>query len=242
MQHDSITPYKSDSEKHVQIAKMFDNISNKYDALNSILSIGIHKGWRKKCVNRLKILQPQHILDVATGTADFAIECSKLHPKKVIGIDISEGMLNIGRKKIQDKKLDTIISLQQSNAETADFTDSSFDAIVIGFGVRNFQNLEKGLTNLQRMLKPEGKLIILEFSFPKNTIVKWFYNFYLFKLTPFVGKLVSKDNRAYTYLAESIEAFPNNEKLVAILKNCGFTKASYNSLFFGVSAIYEASK
>ena len=208
---------------------MFDNIANRYDLLNSILSLGIHKGWRKKCVNLLRAKNPQNILDVATGTGDFAIECAKLNPKKITGVDISEGMMQFGREKLKNLKLDGLITLEQGNAETLDFADNSFDAIVVGFGVRNFQNLEKGLANLYRILKPGGQLIVLEFSYPKNPLVKGLYNFYFSYITPVVGRIFSKDTRAYTYLTESVKAFPNNENFTAILNKLNY-KALHTKL------------
>lgn len=242
MKHNTITPYNTGEEKKEQVAQMFDNIANRYDLLNSILSLGIHKGWRKKCVNLLRAKNPQNILDVATGTGDFAIECAKLNPKKITGVDISEGMMQFGREKLKNLKLDGLITLEQGNAETLDFADNSFDAIVVGFGVRNFQNLEKGLANLYRILKPGGQLIVLEFSYPKNPLVKGLYNFYFSYITPVVGRIFSKDTRAYTYLTESVKAFPNNENFTAILNKLNYKGTSYKTLSFGVAAIYIGEK
>lgn len=242
MKHDSVTPYNSEQEKKEQVAQMFDNIANRYDLLNSILSLGIHKGWRKKCVKILTQKSPKHILDVATGTGDFAIECAKLKPEKIIGIDISEGMMQFGREKLKKMNLDSLITLESGNAETVDFPDNSFDAIVVGFGVRNFQNLEKGLSNLFRMLKPNGQLVVLEFSYPKNAFVKAIYNFYFSYITPIIGKLFSKDTRAYSYLTESVKAFPHNENFLAILDNIGYKRTFYKRLTFGIAAIYVGSK
>jgi demethylmenaquinone methyltransferase/2-methoxy-6-polyprenyl-1,4-benzoquinol methylase len=242
MKHDSVTPYNSDKEKKEQVAQMFDNIANRYDFLNSLLSLGIHKGWRKKCVQLLKPYQPKMVLDVATGTGDFAIECAKLNPDKIIGIDISEGMMQFGREKLKKLSLDTMITLQNGNAETADFPDNSFDAIVVGFGVRNFQNLEKGLSNLHRVLKPGGHLIVLEFSYPRNPVVKGFYNFYFSFITPLVGRIFSKDNRAYSYLTESVKAFPNNEQFTEIMNKVNYRNTSFETLSFGIAAIYRGEK
>jgi demethylmenaquinone methyltransferase/2-methoxy-6-polyprenyl-1,4-benzoquinol methylase len=242
MQHDNVTPYNTQEEKKEQVAQMFDNIAKRYDLLNSILSLGIHKGWRKKCVKLLKAKHPKKILDVATGTGDFAIECAKLNPESIIGIDISDGMMKYGREKLKQLKLDTVISLKNGNAETVAFPDNSFDAIVVGFGVRNFQNLNTGLSNLYRMLKPGGQLIVLEFSYPKNILIKNFYNFYFSKVTPFIGRIFSKDTRAYTYLTESVKAFPHNEKFTEILKHIGYKKPSFKSLSFGIAAIYSGEK
>jgi demethylmenaquinone methyltransferase/2-methoxy-6-polyprenyl-1,4-benzoquinol methylase len=237
-----VTPYNTTDSKKDQVAKMFDNIAFRYDFLNSLLSLGIHKGWRKKCVKKLAILQPALILDVATGTGDFAIECVKLHPKKITGIDISEGMMQFGREKIKKLGLDKLIELQKGDAETLDFEDNSFDAITVGFGVRNFEHLEKGLKNLCRILRPGGSLVILEFAYPRKFPVKQFYTFYFSYVTPVIGKLFSKDSRAYSYLPESVKAFPDNERLVAILKQCGFKEVAFQSLSFGIAAIYESKK
>jgi demethylmenaquinone methyltransferase / 2-methoxy-6-polyprenyl-1,4-benzoquinol methylase len=242
MKHNTITPYNTGEEKKEQVAQMFDNIANRYDLLNSILSLGIHKGWRKKCVNLLRAKNPQNILDVATGTGDFAIECAKLNPKKITGVDISEGMMQFGREKLKKLELDKRISLEFGNAETLDFADNTFDAIVVGFGVRNFQNLEKGLANLYRILKPGGQLIVLEFSYPKNPVVKGLYNFYFSYITPLVGRIFSKDTRAYSYLTESVKAFPNNENFTEILNKLNYKGTSYETLSFGVAAIYQGEK
>jgi demethylmenaquinone methyltransferase/2-methoxy-6-polyprenyl-1,4-benzoquinol methylase len=179
---------------------------------------------------------------VATGTGDFAIECAKLNPKKIVGVDISEGMMKFGREKIKKKGLGNLISLEYGDAENFTFADNTFDAIVVGFGVRNFENLEKGLVNLKRVLKPGGKLVILEFSNPRNGFIRWAYNFYFNKVTPFIGRLFSKDLRAYTYLPESVKAFPDNERFTDILNKLDYHQTSYKSLCFGVSAIYQASK
>jgi demethylmenaquinone methyltransferase/2-methoxy-6-polyprenyl-1,4-benzoquinol methylase len=242
MLHNTVTPYGSKAPKEEQVAQMFDNISNRYDLLNGILSLGIHKGWRKTCVKFLKAKQPQFILDVATGTGDFAIECAKLNPQKIIGVDISEGMMQFGRQKLKNLKLDALINLEYGNAETLEYADNTFDAIVVGFGVRNFQNLEKGLGNLHRLLKPNGQLIVLEFSYPKNWLVKSLYNFYFSYITPLVGKFFSKDTRAYTYLTESVKAFPNNEKFIAILNQLKYKNTSFKTLSLGIAAIYCGEK
>lgn len=242
MEHDSVTPYKSNESKKEQVAQMFDNISHRYDFLNSLFSLGIHKGWRKKCVKLLRKRQPKNILDVATGTADFAIACYKLNPDKITGIDISEGMMKVGRKKIENAGMQKIITLEYGNAETITYPDNSFDAIVVGFGVRNFQNLEAGLTNLNRVLKPGGEIVILEFAYPTLSLVRFFYNFYFSKITPLIGRIFSKDPRAYSYLTESVKAFPYNENFVAIMKKTGFKACYYNSLSFGVAAMYYGEK
>ena len=242
MEHDKITPYNADRDKKEQVAEMFDNIANRYDLLNSILSLGIHKGWRKKCVKLLADKKPKNILDVATGTADFAIACVPLNPDKITGIDISEGMMAFGREKIKKLQLDQLIVLEQGNAENVTYPDNSFDAIIVGFGVRNFQNLNKGLANLYRMLKPGGQLLVLEFSYPRNPLIKAGYNFYFSYITPFIGKVFSKDTRAYSYLTESVKAFPNNERFTAILDSLGFKNTKFETLSLGIAAIYTGEK
>ena len=189
-----------------------------------------------------EICGTKNILDVATGTGDFAIAAMKLNPTKIIGIDISEGMMKFGREKLQNLNLDKTITLQYGDAETCDLPDNSMDAITVGFGVRNFENLEKGLTNLNRVLKPGGKIVILEFSYPRAFPIKQLYNFYFTYWTPFIGKIFSKDTRAYSYLQESVKAFPNNENFVAVLNKCGFKNSSFQTLSFGIAAIYEAGK
>lgn len=237
-----INPYNFGASKKQEVAQMFDNIAFRYDFLNTLLSAGIHKSWRKKCVNKLKSLNPKMILDVATGTGDFAIACAKLNPEKIIGIDISEGMMKFGRKKITKIKLDQLIELKTGDAETVDFGDNTFDAVTVGFGVRNFENLEKGLHNIYRILKPGGRLIVLEFSYPRKFPVKQLYNFYFSYVTPVIGKLFSKDNRAYSYLPESVKAFPDNERFIEVLKKCNFKNTEFKSLSFGIAAIYQGEK
>jgi demethylmenaquinone methyltransferase / 2-methoxy-6-polyprenyl-1,4-benzoquinol methylase len=242
MEHDKIKPYHTGKEKKEEVAEMFNNIANRYDLLNSILSLGIHKGWRKKCVQLLAPDKPGKILDVATGTADFAIACAKLKPGKITGIDISEGMMQFGREKIKKAGLENLIELEYGNAETVAYPDDTFDAIVVGFGVRNFQDLEKGLANLLRMLKPGGRLVVLEFSYPRNPLVKAGYDFYFSYITPAVGKIFSKDTRAYSYLTESVKAFPNNEKFIAVMNRLGYQNTGFQTLSLGIAAIYEGRK
>ncbi len=242
MLHDNVTPYKNSDPKKEQVAQMFDNIARRYDLINSILSFGTHKNWRKKCVNLLKTKQPKIILDVATGTGDFAIACAKLAPEKITGIDISEGMMKLGREKIKKLGLDKLITLEEGNAETVAFADDTFDAIVVGFGVRNFADLEKGLSNLKRILKPNGQLIILETSFPKNKFFKGIYNIGFSILTPLIGRMFSKDKKAYDYLTNSVKAFPHNENFVAILNKLNFKNTYFKGVGIGSAAIYYAEK
>lgn len=239
----TVIPYKEKQEtKKEQVATMFNNISHKYDFLNHFLSLGIDILWRKKAVRMLAPHQPKKILDIATGTADFAIEALKLNPEEIIGIDISEGMLNVGKEKIKKKGVDNIISLELGDSENLRFEDAYFDAYTVAFGVRNFENLEKGLTEMLRVLKPKGTGIILEFSKPRKFPVKQLYNFYFNKILPGIGKMVSKDNAAYTYLPESVYAFPDGEDFIQLLTKIGYKDAKATTLLFGIATIYKASK
>ncbi len=239
----TVIPYKEKQEtKKEQVATMFNNISHKYDFLNHFLSLGIDILWRKKAVRMLAPHQPKKILDIATGTADFAIEALKLNPDEIIGIDISEGMLNVGKEKIKKKGVDNIISLELGDSENLRFEDAYFDAYTVAFGVRNFENLEKGLTEMLRVLKPNGSGVILEFSKPRKFPIKQLYNFYFNKILPGIGKMVSKDNAAYTYLPESVYAFPDGEDFVQLLTKIGYKNAKATTLLFGIATIYKASK
>lgn len=239
----SVVPYKDKSQgKKEQVAAMFNNISKRYDLLNHVLSLGIDVIWRKKAINLLQKDQPKLILDIATGTGDFAIEALALHPEKVIGVDISEGMLEVGKKKIKKKKLDHLIELQLGDSEKLLFPENKFDAVIVSFGVRNFENLEKGLVEMYRVLKPGGKTIIIEFSKPEKFPMKQGYNFYFKYILPQIGKLVSKDNEAYTYLPESVQAFPYGNEFLGILERVGFKNTKCISLTFGISSIYVGEK
>ena len=218
--HDKVVPDKqSDAAKKTQVAEMFNSIAGRYDFLNRFLSGGIDIIWRKKAIKELKAIHPKIMLDVATGTGDFAVAANKiLHPDKIIGIDISEGMLDIGRKKIQKLHLDNKIELLAGDSETINFSNSSFDAITVAFGVRNFEDLEKGLKEMQRVLRPGGKISILECTMPKNVLVKSFYNFYMFSMVPAFGKIFAQNKKAYLYLNNSVQAFPDREFFLEIMK------------------------
>lgn len=240
-----VTPYKSEESKKKQVETMFNNIAHRYDFLNQILSLGIHKLWRKKTISLIKshISNPKiHVLDIATGTADFAIEALALKPEKIVGVDISEGMLDLGKKKIKEKKLTNIIELQIADSENLPFADNTFDAITVGFGVRNFENLEKGLKEIYRVMKPNAVVGILEFSKPKAFPIKQFYNFYFAYIMPFIGRIFSKDTVAYTYLHDSVEAFPEGNTFLTVMKNCGFAKTNLKTVSFGIATIYTAEK
>lgn len=221
---------------------MFDNIAARYDLLNHVLSLSIDKGWRKKVVKMASEGEPKLILDVATGTADLAIALKNAAPDKITGIDISAGMLEVGREKIEKKGLSKLISLEQADSENLPFPDNTFDAITVAFGVRNFENLKKGLSEMQRVLKPGGRLLVLEFSQPQKFPFKQIYNFYFKNILPTVGKLISKDSRAYTYLPESVQAFPYGEAFMKIMSECGYQKGRRIPVTFGIATIYEGLK
>ena len=227
--------------KKLQVAKMFDNIAKSYDFLNHSLSFGMDFYWRKKAVSKLTN-NPKKILDVATGTADFAIAATKMKEVQIIGIDISEKMLEIGENKIKQKGLEKQIKLQLADSENLPFESGSFDGITAGFGVRNFENLQLGLSEMCRVLKEGGIAVILEPSKPKAFPVKQIYSAYFHYILPFLGRLISKDNRAYNYLPESVDTFPENEKFIEILKVVGFTKAQHLPLTLGIVSLYIAIK
>ncbi|HEX8514694.1 MAG TPA: bifunctional demethylmenaquinone methyltransferase/2-methoxy-6-polyprenyl-1,4-benzoquinol methylase UbiE [Bacteroidia bacterium] len=238
-----VTPYKdSNSGKKEQVAQMFDNIAPKYDFLNQLLSLGIHKGWRKQAIRMLKPEAPKTILDIATGTGDFAIEAVKLSPEKITGVDISEGMLKLGIEKIKKLGLDQLIELKKGDSENLVFADNSFDAVTVGFGVRNFENLEKGIADIYRVLNKNGTLVVLEFSKPRKFPVKQLYKFYSRFITPTIGTLFSKDSSAYSYLPESVNAFPDGEDFLNVLKKQGFTSTKATTVAFGIASIYFAKK
>jgi demethylmenaquinone methyltransferase/2-methoxy-6-polyprenyl-1,4-benzoquinol methylase len=233
--------YKGVSKRE-RVEEMFDSIATRYDLLNRVLSGGIDKSWRKKAIQQLAELQPQRILDIATGTADLAIESMRLKPKEIIGVDISNRMLDIGRHKIMAKGYQGIIRLEQGDSESLQFPDGHFDAITVAFGVRNFEHLEKGLKEMHRVLRPGGMAVILEFSQPTRFPVKQFYNFYSFKVMPRIGQLISKERSAYEYLPESVSAFPYGKKFLEILTKTGFSNTKCLPLTFGIASIYTAVK
>ena len=243
-EHDSVVPFKESGQgKKEQVAKMFDDIAFRYDFLNHFLSAGIDVKWRKKAIRTLADAHPKKILDVATGTADMAIMASAiLNPEKITGIDISEGMLEIGRKKIQKLGLQDKIELLKGDSETISFDDNSFDAVTVAFGVRNFEHLERGLKEIYRVLKPGGKLVVLEFSKPKMYGTKLVYNLYMKIVAPNMGKLFSKNRNAYQYLDESIKKFPEGKNFTNILDNLGYKNTYGKPLSLGICSIYCGEK
>ena len=240
---EKITPYKNSTlGKKEQVAQMFDTISGNYDSLNRVISFGIDVKWRKKVLKIVSDSKPKIILDIATGTGDLAILMAQSNAEKIVGLDISAGMLEVGRKKIEDKKLSNIIELVLADSENMPFEDNYFDAITVGFGVRNFENLEKGFAEILRVLKPNGVFVILETSVPVKTPYKQGYRFYSKYILPIIGKLFSKDNSAYGYLSESAAVFPFGEALNNILRKIGFINVVAMPQTFGVATIYSASK
>ena len=240
---EKIKPYK-DSElgKKEQVAQMFDNISEDYDGLNRVISLGIDVSWRKKVVKLVGENNPQQILDIATGTGDLALMMSELNPKKIVGLDISEGMLQVGRQKIAKANLSNKIKMIVGDSENIPFPDNTFDAITVSFGVRNFENLDKGLTEILRVLKPGGKFVVLETSNPTKFPFKQGYKLYTNYILPIIGKLFSKDKVAYSYLSETANSFPFGKAFNNILQKNGFKNAKNIPVTFGVASIYTALK
>ncbi len=239
----TVVPYKDDkASKKEQVARMFDNISHRYDFLNHLLSLGIDKGWRKKAIRILRPLQPKQMLDVATGTGDFALQALALNPDKITGVDISAGMLDVGRKKIQHRGVAGIIDMVQADSENLPFDENNFDAVTVAFGVRNFENLQRGLQEIFRVMKPGALLVVLEFSRPRYFPFKQLYNFYFKFILPKLGSWISRDKAAYSYLPESVDAFPDGEDFLNILKSIGYKNVSCKPLTFGISSIYTAQK
>jgi demethylmenaquinone methyltransferase / 2-methoxy-6-polyprenyl-1,4-benzoquinol methylase len=238
-----VVPYKEEkASKKEQVARMFDNISQRYDFLNHFLSLGIDKGWRKKAIQLLAPHKPKHMLDVATGTGDFALQALSLKPDQIIGVDISTGMLNVGKKKIEKRGVSDTIKMVQADSENLPFEENKFDAVTVAFGVRNFENLKVGLAEILRVMKPGAVLVVLEFSRPNKFPFKQVYNFYFKTILPKLGHWISRDKAAYTYLPESVEAFPVGEKFLTILSETGYKNTSCKSLTFGISSIYTAQK
>ena len=238
-----VVPYKDQSKgKKEQVANMFNTISPQYDFLNHLLSGGIDIIWRKKAIKLLQNKGIKTMLDIATGTGDFAIEALKINPEKIVGVDISEGMLSFGQEKIKKMGLEKTIQLQKGDSEKLPFSDNSFDAVIVSFGVRNFENLQKGLTDMFRVTKPGGYCLILEFSNPRKFPMKQLYTFYSKYCLPFLGKMISKDPSAYTYLPESVKAFPDGPEFIQIFKSVGYSETNWIPMTGGICSIYIGQK
>jgi len=239
---ETVKPYNTDKSKKEEVAQMFNNISARYDFLNHFLSLGIDHIWRRKAVNKLREIQPKRILDLATGTGDFAIALLKLNPTQIIGMDISSGMLDVGKNKMKAKNVSHIIDMQLGDSENMPFEDGYFDAVTVGFGVRNYENLEKGLTEMLRVTRSGGKIVILEFSKPKRFPIKQAFGFYSRFIIPFFGKRISKDEKAYAYLPESVAAFPEGKAFTDILSKLGYKQVDATLLSGGIATIYSGIK
>lgn len=239
----SVKPYKnSPGSKKRQVEEMFDNISGKYDFLNHFLSFNIDRYWRKNAVSHLKNMPGISILDVATGTGDMITPLLKLRPKKITGLDLSEGMLSIARKKFPSEVRGTSIEFIKGDSEKLPFDDNMYDAETVAFGVRNFENTLSGLSEMFRVLKPDGKIVVLEFARPGSFPFKQIYQFYFRNLLPFFGRIVSDDKDAYTYLPDSVNNFPERKEFVNIMENAGFSQCTFNTLTFGIVSVYTGIK
>ena len=240
-----VKPYEADGSKTQQVSKMFDNIAKHYDFLNHFLSLGIDKIWRRKMINELVEINPKRILDVATGTADVAINTIKqlkIKDLKIVGIDISNEMLNVGRKKLVTEGVNEAIELQLADSENLPFQNNNFDAVTVAYGVRNFENLERGLAEMHRVLNANGKIVVLEFSRPRIFPFRQLFNFYFKNILPTIGKLTSKDARAYSYLYESVQAFPDGDDFLTVLNKVGFKNTSCTTLTLGICSLYVGYK
>ena len=241
-QQETITPY-SNGNKATQVEQMFDNIAPTYDTLNHRLSWDIDRGWRKKAIHQLMPYQPKTMLDIATGTGDFAILAAEmLKPKKLIGADISEGMMDIGRQKVKRQGLQDVISFEKEDCTALSYADDTFDAVTAAFGIRNFADLDKGLQEMCRVLKKGGHLSIVELTSPVSFPMKQLFHIYAHTVLPVYGRLISKDTAAYSYLTKTIEAFPQGEQMMEILKKAGFSDTQFKRLTFGICTMYFATK
>ena len=242
-EQETITPYEAGSGKAQQVEAMFDNIAPSYDKLNHRLSWDIDRGWRKRAIRQLEPYQPQTLLDIATGTGDFAIMAAQmLKPRHVVGADISEGMMDVGRRKVAELGLQDVISFEKEDCLSLSYPDNSFDAVTAAFGIRNFADLDSGLREMWRVLRPGGRLSIVELTTPVSFPMKQLFKVYSHTVLPIYGRLVSKDKSAYTYLTRTIEAFPQGERMMGILQQAGFRETAFRRLTFGICTLYTASK
>ncbi len=240
---ENIKPYDAAEEKGTQVARMFDNIAGRYDTFNHAMSFSIDWGWRKKAIKQLAPYKPQRILDIATGTGDLAIlEANMLHPAEILGVDISEGMMQVGRDKVEKAGLQQVISFRMEDCLSLSIDSNSYDAVTAAFGIRNFADLDKGLSEMHRVLKPGGHLSIVEMCAPQRFPMKQLFKIYSHTIMPIAGRLMSHDKNAYTYLTSSIEAFPQGEQMVEILKKTGFSEAEFKRLTCGICTMYLATK
>ena len=240
---EAIKPYGAEESKAQQVEQMFDNIAPSYDKLNHRLSWNIDKGWRRKAIRQLEPHKPQALLDIATGTGDFAILAAEmLRPARLVGADISEGMMEVGRQKVREKGLDAIITFEREDCTALSYPDATFDAVTAAFGIRNFADLDKGLEEMCRVLKPGGHLSIVELTTPVSFPMKQLFHVYSHTVLPLYGRIISRDTSAYSYLTKTIEAFPQGERMVEILQKAGFSEASFKRLTFGICTMYFATK
>lgn len=242
MSEEVLPESNSRESKKSQVSRMFDHIAGTYDFLNHFLSLGIDIQWRRKVIKALRSHQPKQIIDLATGTGDLAIEATKLNPEKVVGVDISEGMLDIGRKKLRKKGLEDVIKLTYGDSENLDYQNHRFDAAMVAFGVRNYEDLDQGLREIYRVIKPGGMIVVLEFSQPEYFPMKQLYMLYFRKILPLIGRLFSKNRSAYSYLPESVLAFPSGKEFLKHLQKSGFKDTSCLKLTFGIASIYQGIK
>jgi demethylmenaquinone methyltransferase/2-methoxy-6-polyprenyl-1,4-benzoquinol methylase len=240
---EEIKPYTAEGEKGAQVEQMFDNIAHSYDLLNHCLSMGIDKRWRRAAINTLKPFAPKRMLDVATGTGDFAILAARmLGPEALLGVDISEGMLDVGRKKVLQGGLANIVKFQKDDCMALSLDDDQFDAITVAYGVRNFPDLDKGLSEMRRVLKKNGRLVIIELTAPRRFPMRQLFWLYSHAFMPLVGWMISKDKRAYSYLPATMEAFPQGEEMQKILEKAGYRDVAFKRFTFGLSTMYTAKK
>ncbi|MBK9175433.1 MAG: bifunctional demethylmenaquinone methyltransferase/2-methoxy-6-polyprenyl-1,4-benzoquinol methylase UbiE [Flavobacteriales bacterium] len=239
----TVKPYTEEGSKREQVEHMFDAISPKYDLLNRLFSLGIDQGWRRRVIRLMKQEPVEHLLDVATGTADMAILAGRRKAaRRITGVDISEGMLHQGREKVRSARLEDRITLQRADSASLPFADGTFDAVTVAFGVRNFEDLERGLKEMLRVLKPGGRLFVLEFSKPRKTPMKQLFRFYFHRVMPLIGRMVSRDSAAYTYLPQSVDAFPEGDDFLRILMRCGGQEPEARPLTAGIATLYVARR